>query len=167
MILFFRCLVPDSMLNLYKNRVDFMKDRGFTLVELIAVIVVLAILIVLVAPSLLDSSRGAREKTYQTKIVNIETAAVLYGQDNYRKIIDNANKGEDSAYGKESTEDIIFRTMTIQVKDLVPNYLSKDTFDDNPYFVQDPRDTSKYLDEKTVTIKINPNTRKVTAKYNE
>lgn len=142
-----------------------MNKKGFTLVELLAVIVILGIIIVVVAPSLLDTSKGARKKTYETKIANIETAAVLFGQDNYRKIINGANDGTDG-YALESTEDVIFRTMTISVKDLVPNYLSKDTGEDSEYFVQDPRDNSDFLDDYTITIRINPNTRKVTAKFN-
>lgn len=142
-----------------------MKKRAFTLVEMIGVIVVLALILILVTPAILKASVATRQKLYETKVANIKTAAIEYGQDNYRDIITNANAGTDG-YQKESTEDVIFRTKTITVKDLVPTYLTKDSEDTNG-LVKDPRDNTKYLDEYSVTIKINPNTRKVTAVFNE
>lgn len=132
-----------------------MKKKGFTLVEMIGVIVILALILLLVTPAIMKAATATRQKTYETKIVNIETAAVEYGQDNYRDIINNA----DSVDG-------VYRTRTVFVKDLVPTYLTKDS-DNEDGLVRDPRDNSKYLDDYTVTIRINPNTRKVTAKFNE
>lgn len=131
------------------------KKKGFTLVEMIGVIVILALILLLVTPAIMKAATATRQKTYETKIVNIETAAVEYGQDNYRDIINNA----DSVDG-------VYRTRTVFVKDLVPTYLTKDS-DNEDGLVRDPRDNSKYLDDYTVTIRINPNTRKVTAKFNE
>lgn len=143
---------------------DFMNKRGFTLIELIAVIVVLAAIIALVAPSLMNASGAAKEKTFQTKTVFIEKQAVIYGQDHYRTIVNGANKNL-SGYGKETIEGTVHYTYTLKVGDLVPDYVEKDN-DDGPFYVTDPRESGKYLDEETVTIKINSSTRKVTAKYN-
>lgn len=140
-----------------------MSKKGFTLIELIAVIAVLALLIILVVPSLTSSSSSVKERTYETKIEMIETAAILYGQDNYRAIVDGANNNE-TGYAKESTEDVIYRTTTIKVIDLVPKYLTSDV--ENDSHILDPRNKESYLDSYTITIRINPNTRKVTAEFN-
>lgn len=52
-----------------------MKKKGFTLVELIAVIVILGIIIALVAPSLIDTTDKSKKKALETKILDIELAA--------------------------------------------------------------------------------------------
>lgn len=147
----------------YENRDDIMKKKGFTIVELIAVITVLALLLILVVPTITSSSTSAREKTYQTKIESIETAAKLYGQDNYRTIVDGANDGEEGFY-IESTEDIKYRVQKIKVSDLVPKYVEPDT-DEGTGHVVDPRNSNMFLDDYEIEVKINTNTRKVTAKF--
>ena len=87
-----------------------MKNKGFTLVELLAVIVILAIIMVIAIPSVTNSSGAAKEKTFQTKVITLETAAIMYGQEHYREIVDNANLGNVVGYAQESTEDVIYRT---------------------------------------------------------
>ena len=63
-----------------------MNKRGFTLVEVITVIALLGLIIGLAVPNVMKSSIKAKQRTLNTKIKNIEKAAVLYGQDN-RKLI--------------------------------------------------------------------------------
>lgn len=62
---------------------DYMKNKGFTLVELLAVIVILGILITIAVPSILGVSKNVKEKSYTTKISIIESAGVSYGEKNY------------------------------------------------------------------------------------
>ncbi len=140
-----------------------MKKNGFTIVEVLAVIIILALIMILVVPNILSSSTATKQKAYETKIFLIEDAAIMYGQDHYREIVDNANDGVEG-YSKESTDDIIYRTYTLKVKDLIPDYLESDN-DNGEGLVTDPRDNLNYLDENEIVIKINTNTRKVTAKY--
>ena len=142
-----------------------MKKEGFTLVELLAVIVILAVLLLLVTPSLFNSAKASREKSFKTKIGLIETSAIMYGQDNYRTIINGVNENKP---GYALTDG--FNTQTLEVRDLIPEYLTKDieegqTLNGKIYYIQDPRDNSRFLDDYKIIIKINPKTRKVTAEF--
>lgn len=56
--------------------------KGFTLVELIAVIAILGLLITIAVPSVLKVSKNIRKNMYCTKVEVIEKAAALYGEDN-------------------------------------------------------------------------------------
>lgn len=57
-------------------------NRGFTLVEVISIIALLGLIIGITVPSIMVASTNTKKKTLQTKVDNIEKAAVLYGQDN-------------------------------------------------------------------------------------
>ena len=59
-----------------------MNKNGFTLVELISVIVLLGLLMVIAVPNALNLSKKVKEKSYNTKIDLIEQAANNYGQTN-------------------------------------------------------------------------------------
>ena len=59
-----------------------MKKNGFTLVELLAVIVILGLLIAIAVPSALKLSTKVKEKSYDTKVDLIEQAAMNFGQSN-------------------------------------------------------------------------------------
>ena len=65
-----------------------MKNRGFTLVEVLAVIVVLGVIIAIAVPNIIMSSKKSKESMYDTKVNMIEKAAELYGNDNF----DSVNK---------------------------------------------------------------------------
>ncbi len=100
-------------------------NRGFTLVELLAVIVILAILITIAVTSTLGISNRLKENMYCKKIDSIEVSAKLYGED-YKENF------EDLYEGKYSSK-------TIQVKDLIQKgYLKKE---DNNGII-DPRNNS-------------------------
>lgn len=55
-----------------------MKRNGFTLVEILAVIVIIALLMILTIPNILKISRSTKEKAYETKIDLIEQSAVQF-----------------------------------------------------------------------------------------
>ena len=63
-----------------------MKKNGFTLVELIAVIVILGLLIAFAVPSVLTISEKMKADMFCTKIENIEDAANLYGDDKFNDL---------------------------------------------------------------------------------
>lgn len=63
-----------------------MNKKGFTLIEVISVIILLGIVIVVAVPNILGGSERTKELSLKSKIENIEKAAVLYGQDNRNKI---------------------------------------------------------------------------------
>lgn len=129
-----------------------MKKDGFTLVELIGIIGLMAVLMVLLIPTISSSSTKSKNKIYETKMDLIESAAIMFGQDNYRSIVNESHKDSSGNLLK-----------TIKVKDLIPDYYTADN-DSSTDMVNDPRETGKFLDEYEIQIKIDPNTRKVTAK---
>src|SRR5574344_2118280 len=58
-----------------------MNKNGFTLVELLAAIVIMGILITLAVPSYITVSNNAKKRTYDNKITTIELAAEKYAND--------------------------------------------------------------------------------------
>ena len=76
------------------------KQNGFTLVELLAVIVILAILIVIAVPNALRMSTNVKEKSYLTKIDNIENVAKIYGENHLTtlKSIQTTASGDKAFY---------------------------------------------------------------------
>lgn len=58
-----------------------MKQKGFTLVELLAVITVLAIIALLVVPTISRSFRESTQNLIDAQIVNIKDAAKSWGAD--------------------------------------------------------------------------------------
>ena len=58
------------------------KDQGFTLIELMVVIIILGILAMWVAPKIMDRPGEARQMKVRLDIQNLETALKLYKLDN-------------------------------------------------------------------------------------
>lgn len=59
-----------------------MNKKGFTLVELLAVIVILAIIAAIAFPFIQDSIDDSKEKTYNEQVRTIEHAAKRWAADN-------------------------------------------------------------------------------------
>lgn len=55
-----------------------MNRKGFTLIELLAVIILVALIGVLVIPSVIDTAKQTKQKAYDILIENIGTAAKTY-----------------------------------------------------------------------------------------
>ena len=60
-----------------------MNNKGFTLVELLAVLVILSLLITVAVPSVNKIMLNINENMYCEKVTNIENAARLYAEDYY------------------------------------------------------------------------------------
>ncbi len=58
-----------------------MNKKGFTLIEIIAVIALLGIIIVIAVPAIASMRQTALKKEVETQINSIESAAVYYSQD--------------------------------------------------------------------------------------
>lgn len=74
-----------------------MKKDGFTLVELLAVLVLIGLLMTIAIPNAFKLNSKVKNKAYQTKIDLIEQAANNYGQSNLRLVrtgtsVDNSNE---------------------------------------------------------------------------
>lgn len=59
-----------------------MKQKGFTLVELLAVVALLAIVAAIAFPFIQDSIKESRENTYKEQVRTIEYAAKRWATDN-------------------------------------------------------------------------------------
>ena len=120
-----------------------LKNHGFTIVELIAVIIILSLVMVFGIQAVSSSRDNTNKKIYETKVSNIEDAAVLYGQDT-------------------------FKSETIKVSDLADkNYITYDEVKNNKNIVTDPTGKYNSLNDCTINITVNTTTKKVTAKFNE
>jgi prepilin-type N-terminal cleavage/methylation domain-containing protein len=115
-----------------------MKNKGFTLVELLAVIVIMGIILLVAVPSVFGISKTVKDNMFCTKVHNLESAAKLYGND-YQDDFD------DRGYIK------------VDVKTIIDNNLYKKEIDDcvlgndDNGCVIDPRDDS-VMDNNTITI---------------
>lgn len=115
-----------------------MNKKGFTLVELLAVIVILAIIITIAVPSTIAVSNKIKKKMYNTKVDMIMDAAKMYGQDNSSKV----NSDEDSC------------NTLVKVSDLLPGgYVKKDDVDNGK--VLSPIDNSAMNDLQLCLYKKN------------
>lgn len=74
------------------------KKDGFTLVELLAVIVLLGIIMTIAIPNALKLGGNVKEQTYVTKIELIEKSAQSYGQSNISSIKSGMSPGSTTAY---------------------------------------------------------------------
>lgn len=126
-----------------------LKKNGFTLVELLAVIVILALLLTIAVPSVIQISNRIKKNMYCSKIEDLESAAKLYGND----YIDELDTG--------------FKN--IIVSDLVENNLfkkedNKCEYNDSKPCVKNPRDGSSMDNDKIVITKRD---KKIVAEYDE
>ncbi|MDH3547192.1 MAG: prepilin-type N-terminal cleavage/methylation domain-containing protein, partial [Gammaproteobacteria bacterium] len=64
------------MISLEKNRAQ----RGFTLVELLIVVIILAILAAIIVPQFTAATDDATQSAYDTNIANLRSAIDLYRQ---------------------------------------------------------------------------------------
>ena len=96
-----------------------MKQKGFTLVELIAVLVVLGLIGLIAVPTVNSSLKKYKQSLYNDAIKNIEQAAKNWGADNIGKL-PNASVEESSVTMSYPDIDVEqkFSTLQIRVRDL-------------------------------------------------
>jgi type IV pilus assembly protein PilA len=116
-------------------------NKGFTLVELMAVIVILAIIVSIAVPSSIAISNKIKTKMYNTKVDMIIDAAKLYGQDNSSVVSSENNPCQNP----------------VTVKTLMDNgYIKKDDTDEKGNaIVQNPKDKSSMNNVKVCIYKKN------------
>jgi prepilin-type N-terminal cleavage/methylation domain-containing protein len=136
-----------------------MNKKGFTFIELLAVIVLISVVLLIAVPSIRYADRKFHEKAYNTKMELILNAAKEYGDDFKEVIIYNTN---GSSYSDPSTGSN-YPAVTITVRDLLNNgYITKDN-GLNETDILDPRDDTSMLN-KSLTVYIKNN--RAYAKFN-
>ena len=113
--------------------------KGFTLTEMLAVIVILGVIALIAIPSSFAISARIQIRMYCTKIEGIIKSAELYADDHFDEI----------KLGMISS---------VSAKDLVDyGYLKKDEGAPSGVYLMDPRDNSKNLDAYTFKLSISNN----------
>ena len=124
-----------------------MDNKGFTLIEILVVIALLAIVIVITVPIIGNVSESVKKKTLNTKIDNIESAAVLYGQDNRGQFDDETCSlcsGVSNCY---------CFSKTITVDDLIiNNKIKEDKIKDGNKVLVNPLDEDMYLNKCNIQL---------------
>lgn len=129
-----------------------MKNKGFTLVEILVVIVLLGIIIMLVAPSVLNTSDKTKDKVLKEKITGIELSAASWAGENYSKLVwTNETCAVEEKTGSTSiTVDTPCETTTTTLRNLVDqNYYSLDEDND----VKNPVTTESMLNNQIIIKK--------------
>jgi len=122
-----------------------MNKKGFTLVELLGVIVLLAIVIVIAVPSVAGINGLIKDNMREKKVEIIEEAAILLGQD-----VKGSIMASDKKYNG-------YACKSITISELVPNYLDRDTESSclnngGTGCIIDPADSNNYLDLTEIII---------------
>ena len=117
-----------------------MKRNGFTLIEILAVIVILGILGTIVSINVIKIKDDSMEDLLETKIQNLEASAVVYGQENPNIltescVVDNLNY---SSCAKVKVDDLIkgsyFKSTEVNNEgnvDLINNVTKESMLNDN------------------------------------
>lgn len=117
-----------------------LNNKGFTLVELLGVIVLLAIVMTIAVPSIMTVSKNIKKNMLETKIDLILEDAKLYGQDRISTIYNETTKHES------------YPCIKVKIGDLLDGgYLSSDKEDDEAGYVVNPVDNSS-LNEKNIIL---------------
>ena len=127
-----------------------MNKKGFTLVEILVVIVVLGLIIGIAVPNINKSNRKAKERILLTKIHNIEKAAVLYGQDNRGKFNKTGGCDIDSSHYNECMELISVETLVKGT--LLNDYKSYINADDDSGNIINPLYKTENMNECKIQI---------------
>ena len=118
-----------------------MNKKGFTLVELLSVIVLLGLIMGIASYGVMRAGKKAKERTLLTKIKNIEKAAVLYGQDHKENFISSTTGFctgiTDCRYYKES-----ITVSTLLLEDANGPYINGDNESNN---ILNPTDDKKNM----------------------
>ena len=129
-----------------------MNKKGFTFIELLAVLILISIVILIAVPSIKYADKKLHEKSYKTKSELILNAAKEYGDD-YKEIILYSSYG--TVYTDPSSG-ATYPSVTITVRDLLNNgYVTKDN-DIKENDILDPRNDTSMLD-KSITVYIKNN----------
>ena len=127
-----------------------MNRKGLTLIELLAVIILIALIAVLIVPNILDTMTKSKEASYQLLVKNIVTSAKTYYEE--CEYGDLSNRTKYGSYACQINNNTITTTLgtlantgMLTVSDVDPNNKDKKV-------VLDPRDTKKNMSACQIKI---------------
>ena len=109
--------------------------KGFTLVELLAVIVILSLLLLLAVTTVSSQFKNSKDELYDTQLNNVKLAAEMWGSDNKVKL--------------NSISDCVTLTLGYlkdegYVDANIKNTYTKELFKDGEVFVNITKETNRY-----------------------
>ena len=122
-----------------------MNNKGFTLIEILSVIVLLSIVITLTVTVSNNVNKNAKIQLLNSKIESIEKAAVLYGQEN-DDFTKSCNSENEPCYNKVNC--YCYNNL-VTVQTLVDNKLIQYDADNN---VVNPVNESKNINECNIQL---------------
>ena len=132
-------------------------NKGFTLVELLAVITVLGIIMIIVIPAVSNNSNTAKETVLKTKVNLIVDQATIWGEDNLNYFL-TSSRGPLRDCSEASDE----VTCKITFKDLAEaGYVKYD--DEDNKLITDPTKKRDNLNDEIIVITYVKSTRKVSS----
>jgi prepilin-type N-terminal cleavage/methylation domain-containing protein len=135
-----------------------MNKKGFTLVELLAVIVILGIILIIAVPASINISKKVKAKMYSNKIANITKSAVLWGQDNLECLQKNTGTSDSACANVTCTQEGNIKSCKLTVADLAAaGYVDYD----NDKIVTNPQ-TGDAMNNVLVQLKFNTINKAVT-----
>ena len=138
-------------------------NKGLTLVELLAVIVLISLLLGLGIPGINRIRENMNKKALNTKIGLIEQAGVLWGQDNKTMLQKDGLDGTCNL-GKDSTGTFI-KCYKILLKDLIEDdYLDSENYNSITY--KNPR-TDEDMIDKSCYVSVYKKNNRVYAYFND
>ena len=145
-----------------------MNKKGFTLIEVITVIVIIALVLAIASPNIFKFSDRANEKALKTKISNLATITEDYVEHNSYDIVDKCGNGSCMCSSFKSTEsgyECLFPISILVNLKLYNEPCNKEN-KDCVCKIADPTDANnadKCLEEKWFRVSFNPNSNIATA----
>lgn len=133
-----------------------MKKNGFTIIEILAVIMILSVIIVFAVPAIMKTQKDAKQATYLTKVHLIEAEAANHFYDIF---FEDEVDPEDSSKRRYKSKEITVDELATSGDIMYDNESAK--------IVEDPRGTLPSLNKCKITVTKDYYTRKIKATLNE
>ena len=130
--------------------------KGFTLVELLAVIVVLSLVMIIAIPAISKNTINAREAVLKTKVDLIINESVIWGEDNLNYFL-TSNKGplKSCTEGSAITCEITFNDLA------AAGYIKYDNEEEK--VITDPTKKKNSLNDEVILLTYNKSSKKVSS----